>query len=107
MASVMRGSARTRLEALFGAPESELCTGDELAANEKVFIHPFHLDPPKWWRGKQAKFPKLAEATRDYLARPCGSVHSERIFFRGRRIFFEWRQLLGPEIVQRCILLKS
>lgn len=46
------------------------------------FVNP-HRDPLLWWREKKNKYPRLSTMARRYLAIPCTSAESERLFSTG------------------------
>lgn len=62
--------------------------------------------PFEWWSDHVAKFPKLAQMAQTYLAIPCSSAASERVFSTARLILDYKRRRLNPDRVSALICLK-
>nr|XP_009766998.1 PREDICTED: zinc finger BED domain-containing protein RICESLEEPER 2-like [Nicotiana sylvestris] len=75
--------------------------GEETEDDTKEF------DVLLWWKLNSARFPILAEMTRDVLAVPVSSVASECVFRTGGRLLDSFRSSLTPKLVQALVCLQD
>ena len=64
-----------------------------------------HADPLDYWRSRQVEFPHLAQLARKFLATPCSSVYSERVFSELGNIYSDERSRLSPEKAEQLLFL--
>ena len=68
---------------------------------------PRHSNPLVYWNEKQASWPLLATLARKYLAPPCTTVPSERLFSTAGNIVTDKRTKLDAEKVEMLLLLNK
>ena len=68
---------------------------------------PRHSNPLLYWKEKQASWPLLATLARKYLAPPCTTVPSERLFSTAGNIVTDKRTRLDAEKVEMLLFLNK
>ena len=66
-----------------------------------------HSSPVVYWNEKQASWPLLATLARKYLAPPCTTVPSERLFSTTGNIVTDKRTKLDAEKVEMLLFLNK
>jgi len=66
-----------------------------------------HGQPLAFWKANKDRFPALAQAARVFLAAPCTSVDSERLFSTAGCILDEKRNRLTPKNAEMLIFIKT
>jgi hypothetical protein len=95
---------RRRLEDFEG--DSEVST--DIAEIERYLKEPLislDMSVLEWWKLHQTIYPKLAAMARVYLALPCSSAASERVFSTARLQLDYKRRRLDPERVSRIVCM--
>jgi len=101
------------------------CLNDLLAADQLSASQPANLDEeiaayldlptiPRtssarvWWRENESRFPfpVLGRLARRYLAAPCTSVASERLFSAAGQVYTDQRSRLAPERAEMIVYVK-
>ena len=68
---------------------------------------PQHSNPLLYWKEKQASWPLLATLARKYLAPPCTTVPSERLFSTAGNVVTDKRTRLDAEKVEMLLFLNK
>ena len=68
---------------------------------------PRHSNPLHYWKEKKVTWPLLAHLARKYLAAPCITVPSERLFSTAGNIITDRRTRLDVEKVEMLLLLNK
>ena len=66
-----------------------------------------HSNPLLYWKEKQASWPLLATLARKYLAPPCTTVPSEKLFSTAGNIVTDKRTRLDAEKVEMLLFLNK
>ena len=99
------------------------CLNDLLAADQLSASQPANLDEeiaayldlptiPRtssarvWWRENESRFPVLARVARRYLAAPCTSVASERLFSSAGQVYTDQRSRLAADKAEMIVFVK-
>jgi hypothetical protein len=60
-----------------------------------------------WWRLHNNGFPRMAAATRDYLAISVSELAVERLFNKGKDLFSLQKHSLSAETMRKLMLLRD
>lgn len=80
-------------------------TEEEIMSYRLTGCFPADENPLAWWRNNKHKYPHIAKLARRYLAVPCTSVPSERVFSAAGDIVTASRSRLLAENVDKLIFL--
>ncbi|XP_053303387.1 zinc finger BED domain-containing protein 4 [Pleuronectes platessa] len=64
-------------------------------------------NPLTYWRTNQGRFPDLAQMARRYLAAPCTSTDSERLFSAASHVLDEKRNRLTCDKAEKLLFIKK
>ena len=81
--------------------------GAELDRFQHEDIAELESDPLVWWKLNEQRFPAVAQLAKMYLAVPCSSVPSERIFSASGLVVNTLRSSLTPENVDALVFLNK
>ena len=68
---------------------------------------PRHSNPLLYWKEKQATWPLLVTLARKYLAPPCTTVPSERLFSTAGNVVTDKRTRLDAKKVEMLLFLNK
>jgi hypothetical protein len=65
------------------------------------------MNPLDWWKGNEARFPRIAAVARDFLAIQATSVPSAQLFSKAGDVVTKKRNRLAPDTVQSILSIQS
>ena len=92
-------------------PDAADFVNDEVTAYLAVKEADHSSDPDntlalRWWKENYKRFPHVAILARKYLAIPCSSAPSERVFSQAKLIYSRSRWNMSPETLSHLVFLR-
>ncbi|XP_060754404.1 zinc finger BED domain-containing protein 4-like [Neoarius graeffei] len=82
-------------------------TAQQLDCYLSEVLIPRNDDPLTYWRTNRGRFPELARMARRYLAAPCTSTDSERLFSAASNVLDERRNRLTCDKAEKLLFIKK
>ncbi|XP_056450354.1 zinc finger BED domain-containing protein 4-like [Gadus chalcogrammus] len=88
-------------------PRQTSATAQQLDCYLSEALIPRSDDPLTYWRTNRGRFPELARMARRYLAAPCTSTDSERLFSAASNVLNERRNRLTCDTAEKLLFVKK
>ncbi|KAM4559372.1 zinc finger BED domain-containing protein 4 [Odontesthes bonariensis] len=88
-------------------PRQTSATAQQLDCYLSEVLIPRSDDPLTYWRTNRGRFPALARMARRYLAAPCTSTDSERLFSAASNVLNERRNRLTCDKAEKLLFVKK